>query len=307
MGDIKTFHLPDLGEGLPDATIVEWLVKEGDTVKLDAPLVSMETAKAVVEVPVAVLGQGREAARQAWRRHRNRRGAGRIRARSEDAAARRRRSDRPSSRPPNRKRRPAAAPHDAPQGRRFRRGRRDRRERQRRARRRRHRGRRDADERSRAFRTGDAASAASRPYRPCVRWPRSSKVDLTRVAPSGAGGVVTLQDVKNAAADGTARPRRRARARACPSAPVAARTRAAAPGHLRSEQARTHALSPPASPMRTTPPTRARQRPTRSAQGRSPQHGARDGRCAREGRADHARRRCRYHAWIGRATTSPAA
>ena len=28
----KTFHLPDLGEGLPDATIVEWHVKEGDTV-----------------------------------------------------------------------------------------------------------------------------------------------------------------------------------------------------------------------------------------------------------------------------------
>ena len=51
MPDIKTFHLPDLGEGLPDATIVEWLVAEGATVKLDEPLVSMETAKAVVEVP----------------------------------------------------------------------------------------------------------------------------------------------------------------------------------------------------------------------------------------------------------------
>jgi pyruvate dehydrogenase E2 component (dihydrolipoamide acetyltransferase) len=51
MADIKTFYLPDLGEGLPDATVVEWHVKEGDTVKLDAPLVSMETAKAVVDVP----------------------------------------------------------------------------------------------------------------------------------------------------------------------------------------------------------------------------------------------------------------
>ncbi len=51
MSDIKTFHLPDLGEGLPDATIVEWLVKEGTSIKLDDPLVSMETAKAVVEVP----------------------------------------------------------------------------------------------------------------------------------------------------------------------------------------------------------------------------------------------------------------
>jgi pyruvate dehydrogenase E2 component (dihydrolipoamide acetyltransferase) len=45
MADIKTFHLPDLGEGLPDATIVEWLAKVGGTVKLDEPLVSMETAR----------------------------------------------------------------------------------------------------------------------------------------------------------------------------------------------------------------------------------------------------------------------
>ncbi|MCC4585815.1 2-oxo acid dehydrogenase subunit E2 [Xanthomonas sp. NCPPB 1067] len=51
MSESKNFHLPDLGEGLPDATIVEWFVKEGDSVRLDEPLVSMETAKAVVEVP----------------------------------------------------------------------------------------------------------------------------------------------------------------------------------------------------------------------------------------------------------------
>ena len=47
----KQFLLPDLGEGLPDATIVEWFVKEGDVIRLDDNLVSMETAKAVVEVP----------------------------------------------------------------------------------------------------------------------------------------------------------------------------------------------------------------------------------------------------------------
>ncbi|PAM63515.1 branched-chain alpha-keto acid dehydrogenase subunit E2, partial [Acinetobacter baumannii] len=51
MSQTKNFNLPDLGEGLPDATIVEWFVKEGDVIKLDKPLVSMETAKAVVEVP----------------------------------------------------------------------------------------------------------------------------------------------------------------------------------------------------------------------------------------------------------------
>lgn len=45
------FNLPDLGEGLPDAEIHEWFIKEGDTVKVDQPIVSMETAKAVVDVP----------------------------------------------------------------------------------------------------------------------------------------------------------------------------------------------------------------------------------------------------------------
>ena len=45
------FKLPDLGEGLPDAEIHEWFVKEGDVVKADQPLVSMETAKAIVDVP----------------------------------------------------------------------------------------------------------------------------------------------------------------------------------------------------------------------------------------------------------------
>jgi len=57
MSTTKSFHLPDLGEGLPDATVVEWFVKEGDVVKLDAPLVSMETAKAVVEVPSPFSGK----------------------------------------------------------------------------------------------------------------------------------------------------------------------------------------------------------------------------------------------------------
>lgn len=48
---MELFNLPDLGEGLPDAEIHEWFVKEGDVVRLDQPLVAMETAKAVVEVP----------------------------------------------------------------------------------------------------------------------------------------------------------------------------------------------------------------------------------------------------------------
>src|SRR6056297_316605 len=54
---MNTFNLPDLGEGLPDAEIVEWLVAEGDDVKVDDPIVSMETAKAVVEVPSPYSGK----------------------------------------------------------------------------------------------------------------------------------------------------------------------------------------------------------------------------------------------------------
>ncbi|HZD52118.1 MAG TPA: dihydrolipoamide acetyltransferase family protein [Woeseiaceae bacterium] len=48
---MTTFNLPDLGEGLPEAEIVAWHVAEGDTVRADDLLVSVETAKAVVEVP----------------------------------------------------------------------------------------------------------------------------------------------------------------------------------------------------------------------------------------------------------------
>ena len=54
---MKIFFLPDLGEGLPDAEIIEWYVTEGDSIELDAPLVSMETAKAVVEVPSPYAGK----------------------------------------------------------------------------------------------------------------------------------------------------------------------------------------------------------------------------------------------------------
>jgi len=54
---MTVFNLPDLGEGLPDAEIVEWRVQEGDKVVADQPLVSVETAKAVVEVPAPQSGR----------------------------------------------------------------------------------------------------------------------------------------------------------------------------------------------------------------------------------------------------------
>jgi 2-oxoisovalerate dehydrogenase E2 component (dihydrolipoyl transacylase) len=48
---MRQFTLPDLGEGLEEAEIVAWHVNEGDHVVVDQPLVSVETDKAVVEVP----------------------------------------------------------------------------------------------------------------------------------------------------------------------------------------------------------------------------------------------------------------
>jgi pyruvate dehydrogenase E2 component (dihydrolipoamide acetyltransferase) len=53
---MTTFSLPDLGEGLQEAEIVAWHVAEGDAVKTDDLLVSVETAKAVVEVPSPYTG-----------------------------------------------------------------------------------------------------------------------------------------------------------------------------------------------------------------------------------------------------------
>ena len=47
----QEFLLPDLGEGLTEAEIVQWLVAEGDTVTLNQTLAEVETAKAIVELP----------------------------------------------------------------------------------------------------------------------------------------------------------------------------------------------------------------------------------------------------------------
>ncbi len=54
---MKTFCLPDLGEGLAEGEISKWHVKIGDTINVDDPLVSIETAKAVVEVPAPWSGK----------------------------------------------------------------------------------------------------------------------------------------------------------------------------------------------------------------------------------------------------------
>jgi 2-oxoisovalerate dehydrogenase E2 component (dihydrolipoyl transacylase) len=54
---VKIFKLPDLGEGMQEAEIVEWKVREGDSVAVDQALVSMETDKAIVDVPSPQAGR----------------------------------------------------------------------------------------------------------------------------------------------------------------------------------------------------------------------------------------------------------
>ena len=198
------FHLPDLGEGLPDAEIVEWHVTVGQVVKLDEPLVSMETAKAVVDVPapcsgtvVALAGKpGDVVITGAW-----------LAEFALDASLPQRAAghDTGHSHGPT----PSAAPHAEP-----------------------------ADEPAEAEAEQDAgtvvgAMQVSSEVRrealvavggvkamPAVRaLAKKLGVDLARVSPSGADGVATLADVKRAAAEGAAAPR--AEAKAPQSAPAA--------------------------------------------------------------------------------------
>jgi pyruvate dehydrogenase E2 component (dihydrolipoamide acetyltransferase) len=228
MADNKTFHLPDLGEGLPDATIVEWLVKEGDSVKLDAPLVSMETAKAVVEVPSPYTGkvlkfQG---------------AAGDVivtgaplaefeldpkgKQRAENAAGSHHAAPEPAAAP---KPAPAAAKPAEREDEGTVVG---------------------AVASSNEVRHEQVGSAGGAKAVPAVRaMAKKLKVDLARVRPTGAGGVVTMQDVKNAAAAGTA-------AAGSASAPVRAAAAAAAPAVAPAQRS---TLSHSGKPMRTTPPT----------------------------------------------------
>jgi pyruvate dehydrogenase E2 component (dihydrolipoamide acetyltransferase) len=189
MADIKTFHLPDLGEGLPDATVVEWHVKEGDTIKLDAPLVSMETAKAVVDVPSPYSGTVKKL-----------HGAtgdvietGAALAEFElDPNAKQRAEAESTGHHHGPKKAEAAAPAPAPAPAAT------------------------ADREDEGTVVGamvsgntvhveQAASIGGVKAVPAVRaLAKKLKVDLARVRPSGADGVVTMKDVKDAAANGSA-------------------------------------------------------------------------------------------------------
>lgn len=51
------FKFPDVGEGIHEGKIVKWLVKEGDSIKVDDPLAEVETDKAIVEIPSPKTGK----------------------------------------------------------------------------------------------------------------------------------------------------------------------------------------------------------------------------------------------------------
>lgn len=237
MTDTKTFLLPDLGEGLPDATIVEWAVKVGDTIRLDDTLVSMETAKAVVEVPSPVSGKVLKLAGA----------AGDIvvtgtmlaefeldpsqpqRADGQDTGHHHGGGHAPAAPAPQAE----AAPVKSAEGERA-----------------------DsgtvvgAMQSSDAVRSEQAVAVGGVKAMPAVRaLARKLGVDLARVRATGAEGVVTSDDVKRAAADGSAVAGAAPAARA---ADRAASPTAAAPAPV-AAPARS-ALSATGRPMRTQPP-----------------------------------------------------
>ncbi|MFT3761141.1 MAG: dihydrolipoamide acetyltransferase family protein [Pseudoxanthomonas sp.] len=235
MTDTKTFLLPDLGEGLPDATIVEWFVKEGDVIRLDEPLVSMETAKAVVEVPSPVSGKVLQLAG----------GAGDVivtgtplavfepdpnlpqRAEGQDTGHHHGAAHAAPAKPSAA---PTPAAKEAPQAERD-----------------------DAGTVVGAMQTSNAVHAEQAiavggvKAMPAVRaMAKKLGVDLSRVRASGADGAVTMADVKNAAASGTAK---------SGATPAAARPVAAASAPAPVAAAQRTPLSASGKPMRTQPPT----------------------------------------------------
>ncbi len=194
MSDIKKFFLPDLGEGLPDAEIVEWMVKVGDIIRLDEPLVSMETAKAVVDVPSPFSGKvlklaggpGDVIVTGAWLAEFEIDPSLPQRAEAQDTGHHHGAPAAAASEPEPTPAAPAAAPAAEKS---------------------------DAGTVVGAMQSSDAVrseqvfSIGGVKAMPAVRaLAKKLGVDLARVSPSGADGIVTLADVKKAAAGGTAQP-----------------------------------------------------------------------------------------------------
>lgn len=255
MTESKAFHLPDLGEGLPDATVVEWFVKPGDTIRLDEPLVSMETAKAVVEVPSPFSGKVLSLAGDAGDVIET----GAVLAEFEidpnlpqRAAGQDTGHHHGPSKPAKSVGSRDPAPDDkvvasdeggaiAADGTKT------------------ETLREDSGTVVGAMQTSDAvhaeraSSAGGVKAMPAVRaLARKLKIDITRVRGSGADGVVTMDDVKRAAADGGAEPAGADRARDVSDPGVKEKAREQGP--LLQQPARTQ-LSQSGKPMRTQPPS----------------------------------------------------
>ena len=73
-----SFPLPDLGEGLIEATVLEWLVSPGDQVERNQPLVEVETTKSAVELPSPQAGKVVRILRRARRQDQCRRAPDRV-------------------------------------------------------------------------------------------------------------------------------------------------------------------------------------------------------------------------------------
>ncbi|WP_323033722.1 biotin/lipoyl-containing protein [Paracoccus sp. (in: a-proteobacteria)] len=69
---IHAIRMPDIGEGIAEAEIAEWLVKPGDTLREDDPMVAVMTDKATVEIPTPGHRHRGLAGRSAGRRDRRR-------------------------------------------------------------------------------------------------------------------------------------------------------------------------------------------------------------------------------------------
>ncbi|MDN5781865.1 MAG: 2-oxo acid dehydrogenase subunit E2 [Luteimonas sp.] len=250
----KKFLLPDLGEGLPDATIVEWYVKEGDTIRLDDNLVSMETAKAVVDVPSPVSGKvlklaggagdiivtGTMLAEFELDPNAPQRAEGQDTGHHHGGAGSHAPSDGDKVIASDEGGEISETGKPAPKAE----------------------GGERADsgtvvgamESSDAVRSEQASAVGGVKAMPAVRaMARKLGVDLSRVRGSGADGVVTMADVKQAAADGSAKAGA-ARAGTAPVGAASAAKPAAAAAPTRDAAQRTQ-LSASGKPMRTQPPS----------------------------------------------------
>jgi pyruvate dehydrogenase E2 component (dihydrolipoamide acetyltransferase) len=173
----RTFMLPDLGEGLTEAEVIEWHVAPGDEVSVDQIVVTVETAKATVDLPCpyagcvltlhsapgAVLGVGKPLLTIGAQ---EKSGSGNVLVGYGTSEAKR--SGRRRANP----RRPAAVPsHAAP-----------------------------------ATETPTAPVSASKVISPVVRkLARDNRIDLAGLAPTGPGGVIRRGDVEAALRIGTSR------------------------------------------------------------------------------------------------------